>query len=353
MGNRLQNYALQFVLSKYSSNITNLDNGYSEFDSRNYKHQVKELIKNILSFLGLKKYKDWSIYNKNRRARYLINKEFTDKYIHNITKVTYDNVYQKNWNNYDLAIVGSDQVWHKWRDNDKELPYYYLEFLPESKRASYAASFGFDEFPKEDREQHVEGLRGMKYISCRETSGCNLVKKVTGQRVPHVLDPTLLLNAQDWRKLSSDSNHYSKSQKKYAFIYFLGELTPEYESEIKRILNTKGLEAINFLDFMNSEISNCGPKEFISLIDNSDIVLTDSFHATVFSILFDKPFEVFRRKGKGMEKMFSRIEELLVNTGNQDKSFDSVTSNLKTENLNSLRQTSINYIEKVLNDEVQ
>lgn len=348
IGNRLQNFALQSVLSKrYNVKIINLDNGYS-IPSRNLKICIKNLVKYILAKLGNKKYKQYFENKKTEKRRFNVIKQFTDKYIDNITRVSYTNVYYKNWNNYDLAVVGSDQVWHKWRNTDDELPYYYLEFLPTQKRVAYAASFGFDSFPIEDRQQHIKGLRGMEYISCREDSGCKLVESVTGRKIPHVLDPTLLLTAKEWRKLSTNANTFSKDQVQYAFVYFLGEITSNYRKEIESKIKKYGLKVIDFTDISNNEIANCGPVEFLHLIDRADYVFTDSFHCTVFSILFNKHFEVFRRKEPGMEKMFSRIEELVVNTNNSDKVYGGVTPGLKAEKMSNLRKKSLDYLDKVM-----
>lgn len=351
IGNRLQNYALQYVLGQYGAKVTNLDNGYNDYHIGK-KQILKNAVQRTLAALGLTKYKIKVQNYENWRIRHFVNKKFSDNRIHNITRVTVDDVYQRDWKAYDLAIVGSDQVWHKWSDSEKELPYYYLSFLPKEKRNSYAASFGFDEFPDPDRSQHVKGIKGMNNISCRESTGCKLVKDVIGKDVPHVLDPTLLLSADDWHKMTTNANDYAKSQKGYAFMYFLGKKTPEYEAEIQHVLKENKLKTIDFLDFSNSDIAKCGPEEFISLIEHADYVLTDSFHCCVFSILFNKKFEVFRRKGEGMEKMFSRIEELLLNTGHSDNAFGGLNPQLKPENFSELRQTSLNYLEKVLTHEV-
>lgn len=353
IGNRLQNFALQYVLSKYTDNIVNLDNGYGDIPSPTLKSITKQTIKILLAKIGIKKFQFKLQKQRNWQIRHKANEKFSSDYIKSITTVNYSNVYQKGWKNIDVAVVGSDQVWHNWHRNKNELEFYYLEFLPKKKRVSYAASFGFEDFPEEDLKKHIKGIKGMNYISCREKSGCKLVKEVIDQEVPHVLDPTLLLTSNEWQKLLVGANKYSKTQRNYAFLYFLGDIPTEYKKEISNKIKKKKLKVINFLDFTNNSISSCGPLEFVSLIENADYVFTDSFHCTVFSILFNKQFEVFRRKEEGMEKMFGRIEELLVNTGNQNKAFNGINSNLEAENMNTLRKASIDYIKKVLNYEVQ
>ena len=257
-------------------------------------------------------------------------------------------VFAQNWDEYDFAIVGSDQVWHKWGNDLKELPYYYLEFMPKEKRLSYAASFGFDEFPTIDREKHIKGLKGMHAISCREQSGCRLIKEATGKEATHVLDPTLLLKPEEWRNIEADISTVVKPEEKYIFIYFLGNIIEEYRQYIDEIASKRGLRIIDFLDMQDKNIACCGVGEFVSFIDHADYVLTDSFHCTVFSILFEKEFTVFKRKQEGFEKMYSRIEELLQSTGHEYNAYDKLNPNPMVENFETLYENSRRYLTEIL-----
>ncbi|KRL79701.1 polysaccharide pyruvyl transferase family protein [Ligilactobacillus equi] len=348
IGNRLQNYALQYLLTNHGFEVTNLKDRIET--SAGVKENIKIIIKNVLSLVGIKKYKKQMLIENNMRNRYMANKQFSINNINNIIQINHTSVYEEDWSKYSLGIVGSDQVWHKWFDDGYELPYYYLQFLPKEKRVSYAASFGFEDFPAEDKVQHIEGIQGMNKISCRESGGCRLVEQVTGEKVPHVLDPTLLLTKNEWENLIKDSNEYSKNQGSYIFVYFLGNITSEYQKEIDKIANSRKTKIIDFLNFEDENISSCGPKEFVNLIKNADYIFTDSFHCCVFSILFNKDFKAFRRSQSGMEKMFNRIEELLVNTGNQDKAFGGVSSNIITKDFQKLQQASLDYLEEILRD---
>ena len=338
IGNRLQNYALQTVLRRYGCVVDNLDNNYTSMPSK--KSIIKNQIRKILGLLGSKKYaqKYQEFYNSQFRRQ--ANALFTSEYISNIKRVTYAGVFEQKWSSYDLAITGSDQVWHNWHRDMRELPYYYLEFMPEEKRVSYAASFGFDKFPDEDRAEHVKGLKGMHAISCREKSGCKLVKDVTKKDAVHVLDPTLLIKPDDWRKVEADISTVVKPREKYAFLYFLGNITAEYQKRIEEIASKQSLRIINFRDMKDEKIAKCGVGEFISLIDHAEYVLTDSFHCTVFSILFDKQFTAFKRKQDGFEKMYSRIEELLQSTGHTENSYDKIILDPQTESFETLYNNS-------------
>ena len=346
IGNRLQNFALQQVLLNRGVDVTVIDNGYTTVP--NAKEIIKIYIKGILGIFGVRKYKEqFQSYKSTKKIRKACYK-FDVNNIKNIIKVSNKESFEREWSEYDIAFAGSDQVWHKWKDDLLELPFYYLEFLPENKRASYAASFGFEEFPLVDVKQHEEGIKGMNYISCREESGCNLVSSVEGKKAEHVLDPTLLVDVADWRNIKSQASDYVKNQKNYAFVYFLGERTEEYNEFIKAITSKLGVDKI--IDPLNSdfhEIDEFGPCEFLSLIDNAEYVFTDSFHCTVFSVLFDKHFTVFRRRQHGFEKMFGRIEGFLSSKGKLEHIYDG-TSVEALNNFEELYSNSLKYIDNVL-----
>lgn len=346
IGNRLQNYALQKVLEQYDAKITNLDSKYMSVPSK--RTIIKNQIKRCLGYLGSKKYAEKYRAFVNSQFRRQAITMFTNEHISDIQCVTCMNAFVQNWDEYDLAIVGSDQVWHKWGNGLRELPYYYLEFMPEEKRTSYAASFGFDEFPAIDKEEHIKGLKGMCAISCREQSGCKLVKEATGREATHVLDPTLLLKAKDWRSVESDISTVIKPGEKYIFIYFLGNITEEYWQYIDEIASERGLRIIDFLNMQDVKIAHCGVGEFIKFVDDAEYVLTDSFHCTVFSILFEKEFTVFKRRQEGFEKMYSRIEELLQSTGHEFNAYDRITPNPEVKTFEDLYENSKAYLMELL-----
>lgn len=347
IGNRLQNYALQKILMSYGIEVVTLNNGYTTQPT--LKMTVKAWIQSVLGILGLKncrrKYQKYIADKKRRTA----NIEFDRNNIKKIININNDQAFQIDWSEYEVAIAGSDQIWHKWREEDDELPYYYLQFMPPEKRCAYAASFGFEEFPDKDLEQHEKGLKGMRYISCREQSGCDLIKGVIGKEVPRVLDPTLLMKAEEWRKIEGQASDFAKNQKNYAFLYFLGEQTDEYNVYMEQIVRTKDIERIiDFSDYTNSDICECGPSDFLSLIDNARYVFTDSFHCTVFSLLFEKEFTVFRRKQIGFEKMFGRVEDLLASKGKLQHIYGG-SKKEATNDFDDLYLCSMQYIDKILN----
>lgn len=349
IGNRLQNYALQTKLISYGVEVTTLDNYYTTDFSTSFK--LKMLIKRLLIKIGFKKYKiDYERYQSLKNIM-LSNINFDNTNLYNVIKIKNEDSFKHDWSQYELAISGSDQVWHKWKHDLNELPYYYLEFMPKEKRTSYAASFGFEEFPQNDIEQHIKGLQGMNKISCREQSGCNLVHKYVGKEAVRVLDPTLLLSADEWRNIEHKSGDIQiiNLKKKYVFMYFLGEITDEYYDFIRSTMEENNInEVFDFFDESKSHFVEKGPSEFINLIDNAEYVFTDSFHCTVFSLLFNKRFKVFRRQQTGFEKMFGRIEDLLASKGALEHIYGE-TEIKPTNDFDKLYNDSIKYLELILN----
>ncbi len=338
-GNRLQNYALQKKVESYGFEVTTLDN--SRPYVYNTKAHIKYCIKNILTRLGIKNYAASCQRDLNWKALC----EFNRKNFGDAIKITNQQAFCTDWTSYDLAIAGSDQIWHKWKDDVNELPYYYLQFMPPEKRVAYAASFGFESFPEQDLEQHRTGLQGMREISCREEIGCKLVEELTGRQVPRVLDPTLLLSAEEWRDFAKKSNGVAEKQGKYAFAYFLGKISEEYRAYITNTMKEKGIEKLIY--FREGNIGACGPREFLSLIDNAQYIFTDSFHCTVFSTMFDKDFTTFRRLQPGHGEMFGRIEDLLSSTDKLNHIYGG-SKQTATKDFDQLHQRSIQYLETIL-----
>lgn len=137
-------------------------------------------------------------------------------------------------------VVGSDQIWHSPK------PYSYLQFIEASKRVSYAPSFGFSAFPEKDADAFRRGLMGIRALSCREQQGCDLIEELTGRKAEKVLDPTLLLTADDWVRIEKKPDF--AVPERYMLVNMLGTLPPEYEGEIRRICRERKLQILNISD---------------------------------------------------------------------------------------------------------
>ena len=149
-GNRLQNYALQTVLEKMGCSVVNLslkDIPLAALSISQYQ-KVKLAVKKIAIHLGIKSLKP-SVSMWTRKEKCI---SFSHKYIHNYMILTREQIEKEDFRTFDLAVTGSDQVWHNWKRIKDELLFYYLDFIDKNKRIAYAPSFGFKEFPSEDLE---------------------------------------------------------------------------------------------------------------------------------------------------------------------------------------------------------
>ena len=298
-GNVLQNYALQEVLSKFGE-VDSLWHMPDNFALRIWhKWGGKEYIKFALNWKGFRN-KLFSDSHGMEIVRQGIIKAWCDRFINYKQS---EGMLSQLVDEYDFFVVGSDQVWNP---HFSVLEDCFLTFAPQAKRIAYAASISCPSIPVEKQALYKEGFVGMAYISMREQQGAEMVKAFSGREVPILVDPTLLLLPDDWRKVSRPPAWYHG--KDYILTYFLGkrpEITRQLEHET-------GLKVVNLLDETVYEHYVTGPDEFIWAIEHAKLVYTDSFHGTVFSILFNTPFVVCDRVGsEAMEKMGSRIDTLL------------------------------------------
>lgn len=298
-GNALQKYALQIILRCFG------DVDYLWHAPQNfmafvwYRWNWKEYIKFTLNWHG---YRDRLF--SNIHAMELIRqgkiKEWCDRYI-NIRDI--EGCLEEIDSDYDFFITGSDQVWNPINE---DLEILLLPFTSVEKRIAYAASISSPSIPAEKKNLYREGFAGMAHISMREQQGADIVKEFSGREVPVLVDPTLLLTAEDWRKVSRSPAWYHGED--YILTYFLGK-RPKVITQLEQ---ETGLKVVNLMDESVYEHYVTGPDEFIWAIEHAKLVYTDSFHGTVFSILFRTPFVVCNRVGDEVtEKMGSRIDTLL------------------------------------------
>lgn len=316
-GNRLQNYALQEFMSNYVEIVETLWFGKNEWNNpfaylpelkRNKfdKMYLKSFLKYILNWKGARKKEQ--IYGKDCIRQYNI-KKFSDKYIN----IKYDYKIDEGLNDiYDYFIVGSDQIWFLSMD----LAYIrFLRFAKADKRIAYAPSFGVSKLPNKNinKNKLKEFFYGMKAISIREKAGANILYKLIKKNVPVLVDPTILLFKEEWQKLELKPEWYNGE--KYILTYFLGNPS----SIIENIAQKNNWKIYNLMDSNNLDLYVSKVEEFLFLIHHAELVVTDSFHGTVFSILMNTPFLVLSRQEKGVPNMTSRIDTLLELFGYQNR----------------------------------
>lgn len=214
----------------------------------------------------------------------------------------------------DAYFAGSDQIWNSNLPNGKD-PGYFLQFgKEETKRIAYAASFGIPEIQPEHRPVMSRWLEKFDAISVREKSALNILDTLNAKGI-NVVDPVFLLTKEQWSRLSGEGRVVKE---KYILVYDLDLCNEELMIEAKRLnaLYNYRIVAVNGLvkcPYAQKNIKNAGPQEFVNLIKNSEFVLCNSFHATSFSIIFNRPFATFYK-----HKNISRMADLLECVGLKD-----------------------------------
>ena len=300
-------------------------------------------------------YKKYSIYLKRAVQKYLMQKDTiirADVEQNRITKVISRNtdlfinrnikrIFTRDFSNiaekdFDAIIVGSDQIWRPQYFFSK-IENAYLEFAKDwdIKRIAYAASFGTGEweYTKEQTANCATLLKKFNAVSVRESSATVLCKEKLGTVALHILDPTMLLEKEDYIKLFEEKKN-SKSDGNL-FCYILDESSGMHDI-IKNISREKGLTPFH----VNSKYEDSDApleeriqqpvEKWLRAFYDAEFVITDSFHACVFSIIFNKPFIVYGNRERGM----ARFESLLKIFGLEDR----MTSN-KEEAIKAINRT--------------
>lgn len=211
----------------------------------------------------------------------------------------------------DVYIAGSDQIWNTLYENGRD-PAFYLDFAPEgSRRIAYAASFSLPEVLPEYREFAKSMIQKLDFISVREVSGIGILNSLGINKGNHVLDPVFLLDREEWENIAAE-----QFKEKYILTYEVGP-NPLIERIAMRIRQEKHLKIYAVQNhartpYADTDYYPCRPDKFLSLIKGAEVVLSNSFHATAFSIIFEKPFYVFERID---EDVNARMLDLLVMCG--------------------------------------
>lgn len=209
---------------------------------------------------------------------------------------------------YDILITGSDQVWNPKIVGELS-DVYTLNFSKDNvKKISYAASVGSVDYIDEYKEKFIKTLDRLDYISVREDDACKSLNNLTDKKVERVIDPTLLLSKEEW---NNNLNNIEKLNNKYIVAYVV-EPDDEYIRIVNDLSDKTGLPVVHF-GIKNPGYKNVlksayteGPLEFVNYIKNAEYVVATSFHATVFSIIFNKKFFVVPHRKTG-----ARVTNLL------------------------------------------
>ena len=298
-GNRLQNYAVQSFLEKLGV----------EAGTIVYKTPFIRKLKNFVKILlGRRKF---VFIHKKRDAAFC---RFNKKYF-NIIRIKAARLNNLG-GQLDNVVCGSDQIWNFTfpvaRDNTV---LFFAKFVEPEKRIAFSASIGTDDILEDYRQCFIDGINGMKAISVREERGREIIKELTGRDVPVTVDPTLLLSRDEWREIEKKPSFIGENDR-YLLTYFLGGCSEEVCDYIEGIARANELKVIDlYNEFISeSEIENkkwfaADPGEFVWLIEHCGLMMTDSFHGCVFSIIDEVPFRCFKRGGN-VADMSSRMNTL-------------------------------------------
>ncbi len=302
-GALLQSYALQKVINNLGNNSKQISYDLLSGYSNNYSHS-KFLIKNFI-----KKYIPG--YNF-KHARYNKKLNEFEKSIQHTSYVDSDSISKLN-EQFDVFVCGSDQIWNPigWQAN------FFLYFSKKPK-ISYAASIARDTLSEEELDYINKYTNDFVSLSVREKINSDFLTEKLNREYRLVPDPTLLLTRQEWDERFPNKNSLHKP---FIFAYFLG-FNEEQRNDCIEFAKKQNLD-IYFIPYMKKEsfvwdkeherymVTDCRIENFINLIRNAELVLTDSFHGTVFSCIYEKSFYVLNRQLVGYEKsMNSRIDTL-------------------------------------------
>ena len=245
-----------------------------------------------------------------------------------------------NLNDYALFSVGSDQVWNpnliftsnsgSWlkracrfaidpREIEDERDWYFLGFAQPEQRVALAPSFGISELDSFQSKRIRKGLCNFSRLSVREESGAKIIESITGKKAEVICDPTLALPRGEWEEIS-DSRITPDGP--YVLAYLLGEDSDETKSALSCVSEDGQIPIIRLSDRAGIGELDAGPAEFLSLVQHASHVVTDSFHASVFASIFERPLTITHRSGAigtNQSKMFARLQTLSVSLGIQNK----------------------------------
>lgn len=289
-GSMLESYAMQESIQKYCNKNVEIIDFSNEGQRKLYgvwfeNSSIKNIIKNILLLPNIKRIKNNNLkYKKFKEDNFILSskeycklEELDDKY-------------------YEIVVSGSDQIWNITIDDADEA--YFLPWVKKAKKVAYAPSFGaknilvYSDTPK----KYINYLKGYDALSIRENNGKKWIKEMINKDVPVLIDPTLLLSAKEYEKIMAKD---IEEKSKYIFLYcpnfnvtickFVKKIAKKYNLKvITWSCKSYSIKLIRRFGFCLAKYEN--PSSYLYYIKNAELVLTTSFHGTIFSTIFKKKF---------------------------------------------------------------
>ena len=316
---------------------------------RPFKHYLKKI-------LSVKKQKNNDGLSKRVLSRYEI--FLFEKFNNNISYTeTYKSIgdLYKNPPKADIYITGSDQLWNPTQPYSLE-PYFLTFVNNGGKRYSYATSIGVSVLSEHTKKLFSKWLIGYDMISVRETEAVHIIKSITNKKIIRCCDPTFLFPGEYWMQMATDRI----IKERYIFVFSLDydQRLLEYATSIQ---NTNKCKIISYQTcykktdankFNLEMIENVGPVEWLSLINNAEFVLTNSFHGCVFSLLLHTPFRVAISNNRG-SRIISLLKDvgleyLLLTEKNNNPDIPEIDFEKSDSNIKHMSDFGKNYLNKIL-----
>lgn len=357
-GGLLQTYALQQILKGMGHDVVTDRLGVVR--KLPLWNRALRFLYHAVQFCILKNYRYYPYrylfvsFDKESKAKRSISintERFVNTYIDTIDLLTRSNESVIDAvRQFDAIVVGSDQV---WRATMSDIPTYFLSFTKaiNVKRIAYAASFGTDdlnEYSKMDMKIASESIKLFDAVSVREKSGVHLCRDYFKMDAVHVLDPTMLLSKDDYLKLIEEED---KPCSENILLTYVLDRTQEKNDIIQRVGEALHLTSCEngavkyFSNVVESNVSECiypSVSRWVAGFRDAQFVVTDSFHGTVFSIIFNKPFVAILNSKRGSSRFISLLSVLGL-----ENRLISTTNDLLEEHLKPIDYTEVN---KILND---
>lgn len=300
-----------------------------------------------------------------RRQKY---EDFINKFL-NPSKQKYTSFSEiKNSNlTYDILISGSDQVWNpnigefKFEPADAILPY-FLQFGYPQKRIAYASSVGAQSL--RNIRKYKDYLNSYNYLSTREYIAAEYLKTVSEKEIEFVCDPTWLLPKEQWRNLIRENENNNKKRKPYILVYLLYfsfraiNYWMDYIIKLAEKFNLD-IICISPMNFYQNKkinvIQDAGPLDILSYLDNAELVITNTFHGTIFSMNLEKNFyslKVDPSSRQGQMLKLCKLEDRTINSPSELLEDEDYLCNFDNSSLiiENFRKSSINFLNKALLD---
>lgn len=267
---------------------------------------------------AIKSRKEASLLSRLEAERQRVFKDFFDNVIgHTDFYININDVPYEKLGDFDFFSAGSDQLWNPTYPSTSGIK--FLSFTQRNKKLTFAPSFGISELPAYTKEAYGKWLSDFNLLCVREQKGAEIIKELTGKEAEVICDPTITVSRDVWE--SFEKKPAFDTDTPYALTYFLGNKTNAYRRFIEKTCKAQNLRIINLFDIWEAEHFTAGPAEFLYLVHNAKAVFTDSFHAAVFSIIYEKDFMVFDRVEDG-RSMSSRLHTLLHTFSLTDRMFE-------------------------------